>query len=318
MNLKLNEERSEILKKIIISLLLLIILSSCSNNQEHKQYTILFATPLEEHQIWKEAEKGFFAACEVYNVNCEWKGPIAIDTQIMNDTIETGIMKRVNGIITQGVVDPVLIEKANEKDIPIVLVDSDMENTSRISYLGKNFHQQAELILSDVEKKYGKQKKLNIAIQVADASFNIAKAQIKEIESVFSDHKGGYEIVNISQSGSDSVRAKKEWEIALKEQQDVNLSISFAAESSVFCAEAANELGLQDDMLIYGVDDLENTLIGIKKGDIDGTIVTSFYDYGYQGVKTIVDYLNAGEVPEYKNPMIELINKDNIEAYEEK
>lgn len=307
------------MKKIIL-IASILLLSACSNNNlDNEEYTyILFATPLKEHTIWLQAKEGFQVACDENDIKCDWIGPNVIDTQNMNDVIQTGIMQKADAIITQGVVDPKLINLAYERDIPVVLVDSDMSDTERFLYMGKDFNLQANLLLEDIEKKYGKDKNLKIAIQVAEESFAIAQDQIKEIEKVFETHKGGFEIVSISESKSDVVRAKKEWDIVLSQYPDINVAINFAAESADPCSEAAIEKNMRNNMLIYGVDDMESTLNLIKSKQIDGTVATSFYDYGYQSVQILLDYINKQIEPKNKviSPKLFIINEGNVDTYD--
>ena len=89
----------------------------------------------------------------------------------MNEVIETGILQQADGIITQGVIDSSLIQEAKEDGIPLILVDSDQPDSERFAYMGKDFKQQAELMLKDVEKHLGTKEKLKIAIQVAESDF---------------------------------------------------------------------------------------------------------------------------------------------------
>ena len=92
----------------------------------------------------------------------------------MEEVIETAIAQKADAIITQGVISKEIINKAKEKGIPILLVDSDIKDCERFAYLGKNFNEQAELFLSDIEKKLGKDVFLEIGIQVAEKDFDIA------------------------------------------------------------------------------------------------------------------------------------------------
>lgn len=307
------------MKKFIL-LMSILVLGACSTSDvDNEDYTyILFATPLKEHTIWLQAKEGFQKACDENEIKCDWLGPNVIDTQYMNDVIETGIMQKTDAIITQGVVDERLINLAYERGIPVVLVDSDMPSTNRFLYMGKDFNLQANLILEDIEKKYGKNEKLKIAIQVAEESFAIAQDQIKEIEKVFATHKGGFEIISVSESKSDIVRAKKEWGIVLSENPEINVAINFAAESAEPCSEAAIEKNMRNNMLIYGVDDMEVTLNLIRDHKIDGTLATSFYDYGYQSVNILLDYLNKKIDPSTKilSPKLVIVNEENIDTYD--
>lgn len=304
-----------------ISLLCTFLLVGCSGKtppvDNEKTHYFLFATPLRDHTIWLQAKAGFDDACSFYHVHCDWIGPNVIDTEKMDEVIETGILQQADGIITQGVVDPSLIHEAKENGIPLILVDSDEPKSDRFAYMGKDFTQQAELILNDVEKHLGTKQKLKIAIQVAESDFSIAKQQIEQIKKVFAKHPGGYELVNISDSKSDIVRAKREWKNVLSEYTDINVAINFAAESAEPCAETAKEMNIRDHIMIYAVDDMPATISMIKNGDIDGSIVTSFYDYGYQSIKLMMEYLNDGKKPENAilYPTLVMVTKDNVNTY---
>lgn len=306
--------------KKLITIIFVLLISGCSDEtkKDDEFKYILFATPLKDHAIWLQAKDGFFNACDEEAIKCDWLGPSVIDTQEMEDVIETGILQRADAIITQGVVDTALVNAASQLGIPIFLVDSDLPTSQRFAYMGKDFNEQAKLLMDDIETRYGNEKHLKIAIQVAESSFTIAQEQIDEIQNVFANHQGGLEIVSISESKSDPVRAKKEWERVLSQNPDINVTINFAAESAELCAEFAIEKGIRDDMLIYGVDDMPSTLKDIKEGKVDGTIVTSFYDYGYKSVKMLLEYIQDKKEPINKifSPTLVLVTKDNVDTYD--
>ena len=236
----------------------------------------------------------------------------------MEEVIETAIAQKADAIITQGVISKEIINKAKEKGIPILLVDSDIKDCERFAYLGKNFNEQAELFLSDIEKKLGKDVFLEIGIQVAEKDFDIASEQIKEIENVFAKHEGGYVIKTVSESKSDSVRAKKEW-LNILSSTTINVAINFAGESAISCNEAAKDLKIRDTMLIYGVDDMPETIKLIKDKQIDGSVATSFYNYGYEAVNWLYDYLvNEKELEQQVNSVkLVLVTKENVDNYQE-
>lgn len=304
-------------KTWVLGIIALLLCSGCSQKQKQEQeFTyFLFAAPLEEHPVWLQAKEGFFDACEELGVQCDWIGPKTIDTDAMNDAIQTGILQKADGIITQGVVDDALIQEAKEKQIPIILVDSDMPESERTAYFGKDFHHQAELLLEDIEQMLGKDEYLRIAIQVAEESFDIAKEQIKQVNDVFATHPGGFEIVQITSSKSDQVRAKREWAATFQTYPDLNVAINFAGESVEACYESAASYHLENEILLYGVDSVQATLDLIKAGKIQGTIATSFYDYGYDSVKFLAQLRDHPEaVHEAIQPTkLQLITKKMLE-----
>lgn len=276
---------------VICTLFMLFGCSKTNTKSQLQEFTyILFVAPLENHPIWQKSAKGLFDACNEEGYYCDWIGPATIDTAAMNDTMERGIIAKADAIITQGVIDEQLVKQAKENNIPVVLVDNDMPASARTAFFGKNFTQQAELLLADIEKRMGEDEPIIMAIQVAEESFPIAAQQIEEIEKVFLKHRGGFEIVDVTSSKSDKVRARKEWVSTFEKYENVNVSISLASESVESCYESAKELHKSDNMLIYGVDDLQPTIQLLKKGRITGSIITLFYDYGYKTVKYLKSY----------------------------
>lgn len=200
-----------------------------------------------------------------------------------------------------------------------MLVDSDIPESDSFAYIGKNFEQQAEMLLEDIESHYGKDEHLVVAIQVAELGFQIAVDQIDAVEKVFAAHEGGYEIVSISQSKSDNVKAKQEWDSVMAEHADINVAINFAGESAASCYKAAEKYDLRDQMLIYGVDEVPEVMEMIRQGNVDGSIVASFYEYGYRSVEMLYAYITEGKKPEERiqDVIMIMVTKDNIDTYQE-
>lgn len=58
----------------------------------------------------------------------------------MEEVISQGLIEKVDGIITQGVIKKALLEEAAALDIPIVLVDSNIEDGKSLRFMGKTFN----------------------------------------------------------------------------------------------------------------------------------------------------------------------------------
>lgn len=314
-------ERDVVMKKLCLIFFLLCLgcvgcTSSKSDGKEDPIY-FLFATPLSNHTLWLQAKQGMEDACKELEIYCDWKGPTGIDTEEMDDIIQAGILQKCDGIITQGVIDPELIEKGRQQGIPFVLVDSGIKGSEPLATITKDFDQQADILLQDIEKTLGKEEKLYIGIQVSQLSFDLAQGQLHAVEKVFQKHKGGYEIIAISESKSDKLHAREEWQKVLNKK--MNVALNFAGEGAAGCIEAIHEENSQKDLLVYGVDDMKDTLNLIKEGKVKGSVVTSFYNYGYEGVKILYDRVVHGVNPESSQigAKLMLINRDNIASYQQ-
>ena len=306
---------------LLIVCLFVCFMSGCSvpEKKVEKKASLyfLFATPLSTHTLWQKARQGMQDACSELEVHCDWKGPIKISTSDMVDVINTGLLKEADGIITQGVIDKALIQKGKDKGIPFVLVDSPVEGSDPLTTISKDFDEQARLLLTDIEKKLGRDKQLRIGIQVSDLSFDLAKEQIKSIERVFAAHPGGFEIVAKSESRSDQLTSRNEWVKVLQRSTGMNVSINLAGENAIGFVDAREYMNNKDHILVYGVDDMKETLELIQSGKVEGSIVTSFYQYGYESIHILYDYVVKGIQPEKKKipSYLMLVNRDNLKTY---
>lgn len=303
------------MRKLLVILTILCLCTGCDQTVKEKDRDpvyFLFATPLSTHTLWLQAKEGMEDACEELDVYCDWKGPTAIDTDEMNDVVLAGLLQKCDGIITQGVIDPALIEQGKELGIPFVLVDSEIADAQPLVTITKDFTQQAELLLADIEKTLGEDEKLYIGIQVSELSFDLAKQQIEAVKEVFQKHKGGFEITAVSESKSDKLHAREEWQKVLDKR--MNVALNFAGENAAGCVEAMQQSHYQGTLLVYGVDDMEDTIQLIKEGKIKGSVVTSFYNYGYEAVHLLYDaVVNQKQVTQDKIPaQLQLIDQDHL------
>lgn len=302
--------------------ILLVVMSACSNSTDkiiEDPLYFVFATPLYSHPIWLQSKEGMVDACNELDVQCDWQGPIRISIPDMNDVIHTALMKHADGIITQGIIDNNVIEKGMKQNTPFLLVDSPVKGSEALATISKDFDEQASILLKDIEDKLGNDTYLKIGIQVSDIEFDLAKEQIASVEKVFQEHPGGFEITFISESKSDQLHSRNEWTQAFSSDAEMNVALNFAGENAIGCVDALDTLEMDRDLLIYGVDDMEETIKLINDQRIAGSIVTSFYQYGYESVYLLYDYIHNGIIPEPKEVATDilLVNRDNVDTYHE-
>lgn len=307
-------------KKWLLYCLSSLLLISCTKQapvESKDPIHFLFATPLSTHTLWLQAKEGMEAACKELDIYCDWKGPTSINTSEMEDVIYTGLLQKTDGIITQGVIDPSLIKSGAEAGIPFVLVDSDIKGSKPLAIITKDFTQQAELLLEDIEKTLGKDEKLYLGLQVSELTFDLAQGQIEAVKTVFQKHPGGFEITAISESKSDKLHAREEWQKALNSK--MNVALNFAGEGASGCIEAMEASNYQNNVLVYGVDDMSDTIKYINQGKIKGSIVTSFYKYGYDAVYLLYNAYQEKHVDDAKQVSVKIlmVNQENINTYQE-
>ncbi len=277
----------------------------------------VYVSPLLAHPVWLIAKDGFDQAVAELGIQGDWVGPQGISPEEMAKLIETAVAQQADAIITQGLVPANPVNYAIDAGIPVLVVDSDIPDTDRLAFFGKDVNKQAELLLGAVEEKLGANTPIKASIQVAALNYKIAHDQIDAIEKAFANHAGGFELVSITESKSDKMKATTEWQNTFKTYPEINVAINLAAEAGPACANVAAEMGIRNDVAIYGVDDVEETLNLVREDALDGTIVTSFFNYGYQAAYWLYQHITEGKTPTnvLNDAGTIIVTKENVETY---
>ena len=284
------------------------------------QLHFVYVTPLLSHPVWLIAKNGFDQACRELNIRGDWVGPQIISPEEMTKLVDTAIAQKADAIITQGLVPSAPVQAASDAGIPILIVDSDLSDVSRLAFFGKDTDVQAQALYTDIVSKLGSNTPLNVAIQVASLSYEHAHNQINSVDQVFGKHPGGYKLVNTAESKSEKIQSATEWERTFNAYPEINVAINFAAEAGPACATVVKEKGLRNKVLVYAVDDIDETLDLIRSGDLDGTIVTSFFNYGYQATYWLYQHITQGKKPAkvINDAGTIMVNQSNINNYADK
>ncbi len=314
------------MKKCFHVLVILVLLSTALFAQGSKEATakddqlhFVYVSPLLAHPVWLMAKDGFELACEELEIRGDWVGPQGISPEEMAKLVETSTAQKVDAIITQGLVPAAPVQAAIDSGIPVLIVDSPIDLDGQLAYFGKDVDVQAKAVYEDVVKALGNNADLKASIQVAALNYKIATDQIEAFKKVFANYGGSFEIVNITESKSDRMRATTEWENTFKAYPEINISINLAAEAAPAASAVAKDLGIKDKVRIYGVDDIDETLDLIRSGGIDGTVATSFFNYGYQAAYWLYQHITEGKVPAniINDAGTILITNDNIDEYKQ-
>ena len=277
----------------------------------------VYVSPLLAHPVWLIAKDGFEQACAELGIEGDWVGPQNISPEDMSKLIETAVAQKADAIITQGLVPAAPVQTAIDAGIPVLVVDSDIPDVDRLAFFGKDVEKQAELLYESVKETVGEDEPIKASIQVAALNYQVAHDMISAVEAVFSQHPGGYELVSTTESNSDKMTSTTEWENTFQTYPEINVAINFAAEAGPACAKVVTDKGLSETVSVYGVDDTEETLELVRSGEIEGTIVTSFFNYGYQAAYWLYQHINEGKAP---NEVINdagtiLVTTENVDNY---
>lgn len=312
-------------KKIFMLLLAVVIGSSFSligrgKKGDDKKITITFVTPLIAHPVWLKAKEGLEQAGKDLGIKVNWVGPQGLDVSEMINQVETAIVEKVDGIITMGLnpqaMGPVL-RKAAKAGIPVVLVDGDVTDAPRLAFLGLSPEQVGELGANAILDKVGRNKALVGAAMVPNIEHPIANGIIKSYEKNLKAGAKSFRHTTTAESKSDMLKAISRWEEIFTTYPDINVLYCTGAETGPAAAKVIEEKGLKGKVTVVAIDDIDETLDAIRKGNIYATMAVNFFRYGYESVQILYDYIESGKKPaEIVNavPPV-LVTAKNVDSY---
>jgi ribose transport system substrate-binding protein len=260
---------------------------------------------------WNRVKLGATDAGKKLNAVIEYKGPVQSSTELHVKAVEKAIAAKVDGIITQGLdqnlITPV-INKAIQKGIPVITVDTDAPASRRSSYVGTNNYQAGYL----AGKTLIEDLKGTAKVGIITGTFHSTnqRQRIKGFRHAVKN-KTGIEIVATESSNISRIQAAEK---AYKIFSEHNVTALFgtSALDGLGIAAAAQLLEKTVDVHILAFDALPETLKLIKEGTIDATIVQKPYQMGYKSVELMVDIMKGKNVPDVYHTKIRVLREVDL------
>ncbi len=292
------------------SLALLIALAGCAKNEPvattstgdtagataggeagGKQLKLAFVTN-NASDYWTVARAGVEKAdAELDNVTVEVKlpgqGTAAEQTQLVRDLLATG----VNGIAISPV-DPAnqtdLLNEAASQAL-VFTQDSDAPNSKRVCYIGTDnvaAGKQAGEALKKALPNGG-----NVMVFVGQIDAQNAADRYKGVKDAIAG--SNIKILDVRTDETDRAKAKSNVSDALVKYPDLAACVGLWSYNGPAILSAVKDAGKTGKVKIIAFDEEDDTLAGIKSGNIEATIVQQPYEFGYQSVINMNKYLNG-------------------------
>ncbi|MEY9127397.1 sugar-binding protein [Bradyrhizobium yuanmingense] len=268
--------------------------------------------------FWKIAEAGMKKAQgELPNYELQFKYPeqaaAAVQQRVMDDLVAAGAA----GIMVSAVDPKNQTEHLNKVASQTVLftTDSDAPKSKRVAYIGSSN--------TDLGKEAGKLmvKALpNGGKCVGFVGLPGADNARERIEGVKETLKGSkVELVDVRGDEIDQTRAKRNVEDILAAMPDVSCLVGFYSYNTPRIYEVLKEAGKLGKIKIIGFDEDPITLGGVKEGSIVGTVVQQPFEWGYQGMKLMANYIGGNKSGIPANGIIivpgKVIDKANVDEF---
>lgn len=254
---------------------------------------IVLISHIKTNPYWKYIREGAERAAKERGAVIEFLGPTTASTEEGIKLFDMATSAKVSGIITYVQEEGKYKEKINsviEKGIPVVTIDSDEENSNRISYVGTDNILAGQAAAKEMIKQVGNSG--NIAIVMGGKN---VKNQIERVEGFTNYITSNSNLKIIDKDSSDAMLLEAEiiTRKILSRNDRIDALFCTSALDGIGAAKAVNDLNKKGKVKIICFDNLEETLENINNGVVSATIVQKGDEMGYRAVNIIIDKIQG-------------------------
>ena len=269
--------------------------------------------------FWKLAEAGVEAAqAELPEYELQFRypaqGTAALQNALMDDLVAGGT-------------DAIMISSADPKNsidafnriaaqVPLFTTDSDAPQSDRIAYLGSSN------VAAGVQAGEIAVKALpNGGKCMGFVGFLGADNAIERIAGFRQAVEGsGIELVDVRGDDVDFARARSNVDDVLAANPDIDCMVGFYSYNPPKIYEALQAAGKLGQVTVIAFDEDPVTLGAVREGSFAGTVVQDPYQWGYQGMHLMADYLegDTSKIPDDGLIIVptKVIDKSNVDEFE--
>lgn len=268
--------------------------------------------------FWVIARKGTEkAAQDIPSIQVEFRIPADGTAAEQQRLVDDLLAQKIEGIAISPV-DPTnqtdMLNRAAAQTI-VVTQDSDAPNTNRICYIGTDNVAAGRQAGELVKQALPNGGKIMVFVGVLDAANASQRYQgLKEALA-----GSNVQILDVRTDNTDRVRAKSNASDTLVNFPDIAGMVGLWSYNGPLILSAVREANKIDKVKIIAFDEEDETLAGIKNGEIFATVVQQPYEFGYRSMELMSKIL-AGDksgIPASKQIFVPTIavKKDNVEQF---
>ncbi|KGE18604.1 sugar-binding protein [Paenibacillus wynnii] len=279
------------------------------------RYHIVLIEQERYHPYWEMVEKGAEKAAEKYGIDIEFTGPVRNNMDEQINLLEKAIAARVDAIIVQGLngekFTPV-IDKAVQRGIPVITIDTDAPASKRLAYVGTDNVAAGESLGRLVVQTTGGSGKIGVII-----GSELAENQLQRLNGLRNIVKQyeNLEIVEVRSSNISHMEAIQQAADMLRVHPEINIMVGTSSTDALGVLQAAKSLK-RDSLTIIGFDNQEATLAAIIRGEIKATIAQQPFLMGDTAVRLLHEHFQGKSLlPEYYTE-VKVLDKHNAQEGE--
>jgi ribose transport system substrate-binding protein len=249
------------------------------------------------------------------NLTVEWNGPPnESDRAAQIQLVETYVAQKLDGLIlspmdSKALVDPV--DKARHAGIPIVIVDSPLEYTDTVTFVGTNNHNAGILAGQELAKELGDKGNV-ILMRFLAGSASTNNREEGFLDEIKKNHPNIKILSSDNYAGDDAAKAlAKGGDLLNTYKGQVDGVFTPNEPSTNGMLKALENAGLAGKVKFVGFDGDKTNMDGLNAGEIGAIVLQYPYQMGYLGVKTMLAHLAGQTVPTNVDTGTVVLRKDN-------
>lgn len=238
--------------------------------------------------------------------------PINVDAQL--NAIDELIREDANGIALAPQNDDrirIRINELFEQGIPVVTLNTDIENSTRIAYVGSNYTKSGRTAAGLLRlMTHGD---VRIGIITGSADILCHTERIAGFTDALKPYHEHMHIISVAETQDDEIASYEQTARLLNEHPEIN-ALFFAAGGVYGGCRAITSLGLAGKLRVVAFDKAETTEQFLQDGVLSAVICQQPHIQGKKPLDLLFHYLTSGELPdrEYYYTAVDIRILENI------
>lgn len=287
---------------------------ACSKLEKEKSQPKILVSPKGlVHNFWVTVKAGADSAGKEFGAEVIWKGP-AQETDIAGQIaiVEDYINKKVDAIVLAACDTKALnglIGRALDNGIPLVTIDSGVDDDRPLSFIATDNVKAAELAADELARLIGYKGEVALMPHVPGAATTIMREEgFKKGIAKYADIK----LVAVQYSNSDVATAMSVMENILSAHPNL-VGIFPTNEAGVLgTVQALTARGKSGQIKVVGFDAADDEIKALTNGGVQALIVQDPFKMGYLGVKAVLEVLAKKTIAKRIDTGVYVITPENM------
>lgn len=232
--------------------------------------------------------------------------------------IDMAISSQVEGIITVGYDTKDfcdLVDKAFQKGIPVITIDSDSPKSRRTTFVGINDYEFGALAGKQVLESMKDNANVAVLLDNSDEKIsNNGEIMVQGLKDAVKSYIN-VKIHTVNTSDYGILGAKNVLQDIVNSKNSINIIVCTSANDSIGIAQQTVDFNMVGRLVIVAYDDSDEILKYVEKGVIYSTLIPNPVNIGIKGVESLVEIKERGGASSYLQTDINVVNKNNVNSY---